>query len=158
MKGFSPKRSFTYLELLVVLIIIGIVAGVSIPRFRSTFDNFELENFAKNIFYLSQHLQAEAITQKNIYCLNISLESKEFWGTARSAQDGAFRKLAGRFSRHYKAPENCEISLEPAGQAEIFFFPDSSSGIGESKITFKNSYGREFSLIIEGSSGAIKIQ
>lgn len=148
----------TFIELLVVIIIIGILASVSIPNFRKTLDNLVLENFVKDIYYLTRYLQTSAISQGNIHCLNINKEKTpvEFWATYQSENERgekAFRAVIGKFGKIHQAPEDVVIS---ADKTDIYFYPDGS--INETTINFENRYNHKISLIIKGASGVIKIE
>lgn len=150
-------NAFTFIELLIVVIVIGILIGVSIPQFRKTFDNFELENFVKDIYYLSRYLQGRAIGEEKICCLNIALEKKELWATYKG--EGEFKKIEGKFGKNYKFPERVNVTLNPMGQSEItsiYFYPDGS--IDRITITFENRHKKQVSLIVKGAAGVIQIQ
>lgn len=153
----SRTKALTFIELLIVIVIIGILVGISIPQFRKTFDNFELENFVKDIYYLSRYLQASAISQAKIHYLNIARAEGKFWATYKVEDE--FKNIEGRFGKIYMAPKGVIISIDQAHQPEkegIYFYPDGS--IDEIKIDFENRHNHKVSLIIQGAVGDIKIQ
>lgn len=153
--AFGKKQNaITFIELLVVVIIIGILFGASIPQFRNTFDNLELENFVKDIYYLSHYLQGSAIGQSKIYYLNINKEEGKFQAFYKEGDE--FKNIEGRFGKTYKTPQTASISTDPPDKNGIYFYPDGS--IDKIKIALKNQYGRELSLIIKGAAGEIQIQ
>jgi len=141
-----------------VIIIIGVLVGVALPQFRKTFDNLELENFTKDIYYLTGYLRESAISQGKVYCLNFASERKEFQVTYR--KEGAFEALKGKFGKIYIVPQGVTIFIDsPEGAQEtksIYFYPDGS--IDKATIIFENRYGRRISLIIPGAGGEIKVQ
>jgi len=151
--GFKKtKKAITFIELVIVITIIGILIGISIPQFKKTFDNFELENFVKDIYYLSRYLQASAISQGKIHYLNIDPGEGRFWATYK--ENAEFKKIQGKFGNIYKTPKEVIISTDKAG---IYFYPDGS--MDEITIKFMNrQYKNKISLIAKGASGDIKIQ
>lgn len=147
------ERGITFIELLLVILIIGVLAGVSVPQFRKTLDNFELENFTKDIFFLCRYLQGSAIGQGKIYCLNIDRDKAEFRATVKVGTD--FKPAEGRFGRVYRAQGVTSVSLFPVDRTAVYFYPDGS--IDNVTITFENKEAQKNSLVIAGVSGVIKI-
>lgn len=148
------QDAITFIELLLVILIIGILAGISIPQLRKTFDNFELENFVKDIYYLNRYLQASAIGRGRIQCLNIIQDEGKFWATYK--ENDKPQKIEGRFGKDYKAPEGTVVFIEPPERTTIYFYPDGS--IDKVKITLENRHKRQISIATQGIIGDIKIQ
>jgi Tfp pilus assembly protein FimT len=148
--------AFTFVELLIITIVIGILISVGIPRFSSTFDNFRLQGFSKDIFYLARFLQASAISQGKIYYLNVDKEKQELTATCKDKDSDEWQKAPGRFGRVYKAPGNIDVKVEPEDKSGIYFYPDGSSD--KVSIIFTDQYKRQVSLIAKGGVSGIKIQ
>lgn len=147
------QNAVTFIELLIVIAIIGIISAVSIPQFKKTFDNLEFENFVKDIYYLSRYLQGSAVGQGQIYYLSINKDKGEFSATYR--QDNELKNIEGRFGKVYRVPRGIIISTDPPDETGTYFYPDGS--IDKIKITFRNQQ-KEISLIIKGAAGGIQIQ
>lgn len=160
----KSKQALTFIELFVVIIIIGILIGVSIPHLKKTFDNFELENFAKDIYYLTHYLQTSAISQGKIFCLNINQDEGIFCATYKENDEAESnsepKKIEGRFGRDYRPPEGASIFTEPLTEplevTTICFYPDGSKD--KIMITLKNRHEKEITLSIKGAAGEIQIQ
>ena len=151
------RAGLTFIELLIIVIIIAVLSGLSLPKIKNTFDRLEFDSFLKDIYALCRYLQASAVTRGKIYCLNLNSENDppEFFATFKLDQD--FQKLPDRFGKVYKAPRGVTIvSLEPEGKKEIYFYPDAS--IDSITMTFKSRADRQAALIIKGTSGTIQIQ
>lgn len=145
---------FTLVELILVVVIIGILIGVSAPQLRKALGNFELESFVKDIYCLALYLQASAVSQTKIYCLNIDTDNAAFRATCKIGEQ--FQDLAGRYAKLYKAPSGTAINLEPPDKTAVYFYPDGS--VDKITISFANKYEKQYSLIMQGASGEIKIQ
>lgn len=152
----NRPKAITFVELLIVIIIIGILASASIPKFKKTFDNLELEKFVKDIYYLSRYLQGSAIGQGKIYCLKIDKDKVEFQATYKEDEDNEFKNFPGRFGKIYKAPLGIIISIDPPDATGTYFYPDGS--VDKITITLVNQHKTEVSLIIKGAAGEIQIK
>lgn len=150
----NKVRCFTFLEMLVVIIIIGIITAVSTPQFRKTFDNLALENFVKDIYYLIRYLQASAIQEAGVYYLNINKDKAEFRGLYKEGAE--FKTPEGRLGKVYKAPAGVTISLEPPEKTGVYFFPDGS--IEKVTIILENLHKKQFSLVARGLSSGIEVK
>jgi type II secretory pathway pseudopilin PulG len=133
------NSAVTFIELLLVIIIIGILLGVSMPNLRITLDNFALENFVKDIYSFSLYLQSSAISQARPHCLNID------------QGEGVIRDSY----KSYKIPAGVEVLLEPADKNKICFYPDGAAD--KASIKFTNRQRKELSLVIQGGWGGIKM-
>ena len=143
-------RAFTFVELILVVALIAVLATLSIPQFRKTADNFALDSFSKDIYYLCRYLQAEAIAQSVVLCLRFSLE--------RDGLQAAYldKPLTGRYGKVYKFPAGVEAIILPNNEGGIYFYPDGSTD--EVTITFKNRHERQVTLVMQGAAGEIKMQ
>lgn len=152
----SGARAITFIELLVVVIILSVFIGVSAPQFRKSFEGFEAENFIKNIYYLASYLQNSAISQGRIYCLNIAPGEGKFWVTNKIGD--RFEPSKERFTKASQAPGGLKISFVPdkAEQASIYFYPDGS--VEQITIAFEDKYSKKVYLDIKGTMGGIKIR
>lgn len=146
---------FTLVELLVVIVILGIVVGVSIPRLRDALDNIKLESFIKDVYYLSRYLQGSAIGENNIYYLDIAKDRGEFYASYKT-EKGAFQPMEGRLKGPLKAPDETLIYIDPPDAEGVYFYPDGSAS--PITVTFKNKHEKEISLAIKGAAGDIRIR
>lgn len=150
----NRRNSFTLIEILFVIVIVGILTALAVPGFRRTFENMQQYNFAKDMRHLSIYLQSSAISMGKVYCLNIDAANGKI--LANYAQDGELKGLDGRFGRTYAVPLGNTVSIEGADKQSICFYPDGY--IDNATIIIENQRGNKVSLIIKGLTGDIKIQ
>jgi type II secretion system protein H len=147
------KEGFSFVELFIVIIIIGTLTAAAVPRFKKTYDRFEFENFSKNIYYLIQYLQNSAIVEKKIYYLNIDKEKAEF--SASRLENGEVTALKGRFAKVFKAPEASKVDIEPETEY-ICFFPNGK--IDGFSIIFTDKFGKNIIIDTKNINNDIRIQ
>lgn len=145
------QAAFSFIELMLVAVIIASLAGLAVPRLRAALAKYELENLVKNTYYLSFYLQSSAVSQERIYCLDLDPPA----GLIRPVyKDGAsFKRVSGRFGRISKAPANIRLYAQ---KKTICFYPDASTD--KEKIDFENDQADKMSLVFEGANGAIQIE
>ena len=119
-------RSFTLVELLLVVILLGLVAALAIPNFNPAFTKFQLQETGKNITYLMRYAQSRAVMTKKTHQLVFDEERSAYWLLQeREDPDGesrqSFEMVPGRYGRSFQIPK--EISVEVQDQP-IRFYPD----------------------------------
>lgn len=154
----KKHRAFTFIELLIVIAIIGIMAGITMPNLKRTYSNFEIESFVKDISYLAKYLQSNSISYNKFHRMDITLndDCAGFQGLTRE-KENEFIPIKGRFGEIYQSPAGITIfSIEPSGRTSIFFYPDGS--LDKADIVFKNKYGKEVKLVLKGTGSSIQVK
>ena len=117
------KKGFTFIELMLVVITVGIILGFSIPLFRRTLINLQLENLTQSIAKLMKYGQERAIVERARYRINFDFDEGKYWLTMESdsLSPTKFQKVGGRFGRIYEVPNG--ISIEGT-ENKLTFYPD----------------------------------
>jgi prepilin-type N-terminal cleavage/methylation domain-containing protein len=78
---------YTLIELIVVLILLGLMLGLTVPRFRQALLSDSLDATALRLIGLVQDLRERAISEQVVYVLHIDIPSRKIWAFANSASE-----------------------------------------------------------------------
>lgn len=120
LRPFSFSRKWrltvgiTFIELLLVILLVVILAGVSYPVLRNNFYGMQLPVFSKRLQALFIHLRERAIVERKVVYLTFEDSNKKY------------RVNIGNESRTietFSVPEKVNVETE---QEQIAFYPDGS--------------------------------
>lgn len=75
----SGTKGFTLIELSVILILIGIVMVLAMPRFQAGIVSDELKTTTRKMIALIKGLRDEAVRDHKVCFLHFDLESNKYW-------------------------------------------------------------------------------
>ena len=153
MGGFYIKRTvrkgFTLIEILLVVVLLGIIAGAAFPSLGKSYTMMRLQVEANDLSYAMRYAQGKAIAEKRkhrlefnsdfskYFILEDSGNDVEFEGDEDSSYvDGEYRRFSGRRGRTFKIAE--DITVDAAKQS-VEFYPDGSI----EKIQVNLCYGKK---------------
>lgn len=144
------KNGFTFIELILVVLIIAALVGISLPRFRKAFNNLQLNNFASELQDQLTFWQERAIIEKKPIVLKIDSEDPK--------NKKYYTQFMGTETRikSYGIPSGITVGFEPA---EIIFYPDAGinqAGAGQASIILSNSDEEKIILSTQGVFGGFK--
>ena len=137
------KKAFTFIELLIVVVILGIFIRIAIPSFRKTFQNQQLKIFTQELQSLINYLHGRSIVEERIVYLSIDNEKKEY---------GIGIKGNSVRLKTYQMPSDIKVVAEAE---EILFYPDGS--IDPVNLTISNLGQEGIILTTKGVFGGAKI-
>ncbi len=147
------RNSFTLVELLLVVIILGVFAGLAVPSFRKTYYNQELSNAASNVAFLMRYAQGRAVAERANYRLNFDEENKSCWLEKKSSSgENVFERISSGFARGIIFPAGIKVSpeLKPVG-----FYPDGK--IDSVKIYLERKNTAAFTISTQGHIGYVEV-
>jgi len=81
-KTFSRAKGYTLIELIVVLVLIGLMLVLVVPKFRQAVLSDSLDATALRIIGLVQDLRERAISNQVSYKLHLDIRGKKLWAFA----------------------------------------------------------------------------
>jgi general secretion pathway protein H len=153
-------KGFTFIELTVVLVLIGLVFTITMPRFRDQILSDTLKSTTRKMMYKIMDLRNEAISEHKAYFLVFDLESNRYWV---EYEDITPEDLA-------HARENADAFPEGVRVLDIWFKGKGKEMTGETTIKFtRQGYvqqsvihlgsedGRKFTLVLSPFLGRVKV-
>jgi len=142
---------FTFVELLIVVILLSVVSALSIPNFRNTYYNFLLSDTSHNLTYLMRYAQASAIAERANFRLNFDSEYNKYWLTKSTEEEGDFVRISGKFGKAFDLSDNIAVK---ADSMTINFYPDGK--IDRTSIYLSNVNDKFYTITTEGQSGYVQ--
>lgn len=143
------KDGFTFLEILIVIIVLGVIAGFSIPRFHETFNNLQLKMAAYDLAQFFQYSQGEALREGRTH--KIVLDGQAYW-IMKENDEEEFERISGRWGRNNLINNNIEVISE---KNEIYFYPEGR--IDRMEINLKRGE-KTYILTTKERQGYVEIQ
>ena len=72
-------NGFTLLELVLVLLLMGLIAGLTLPFVVSTLDRIKLQSEVRQISSAIQFTRSEAISRKTLFIFNVDIDKSQYW-------------------------------------------------------------------------------
>ena len=136
-------KGFTFVELLLVIIVIGALLAISLPNIRKTFNNLRLDNFSRELQAFMNYLHERSVVEEKIIYLNLDNDKKEIWAQIQDEQS-QLKTLV--------LPDGMKIESE---KKQILFYPDGS--IDNATIEVVNLDKQKVSLTTKGVFGGVKL-
>ena len=153
-------RGFTFIELTVVILLIGLIMGITMPRFRYALLTDHLKSTTRKLNAIIKTLRDEAIREQVTYTLHFDLESDRYWieSSAMNEEERAQTKKQAK-----SLPSGVRVM-------DVWYRDKGKKMTGETTIRFsKKGYvqpavihlvsedDREFTLVLSPFLGRVKI-
>jgi prepilin-type N-terminal cleavage/methylation domain-containing protein len=152
-------KGFTFIEITVVMILIGVMASISLPKIRHAILTDKLKSSARKMIGLIGSLRNDAIREQKAFYLHVDLEANRFW----TDSEGMLEEE--RLSANEKAvslPEGInllDVWFRGKGKKQdgVVVIRFSKKGyVQESAIHLSSDDGRQFTLLLSPFLGKIK--
>jgi len=123
------QTGFTLVELILVVFILSIIAGLTMPNFSHMYEGIQLKKAAEDLAYMMRYAQSRAIIKNKELRLEFDSAQSKFWLTqesessrADSQPEGrAFKKVSGRLGQIRTLPQKIIFNT---GSPTVSFYPD----------------------------------
>jgi type II secretion system protein H len=116
------RKGFTLLELIFVMLIVSIIAGLAVPSLRGFLLGRKSADAAAQLIALSQYARTQSASSGSVYRLNVDAQSRTYW--LSSQRGAAFQELGNEFGRRFSLPDDTTPEWQGDAREFIEFFPD----------------------------------
>ena len=124
----KKPNGFTLLELILVLLLMGLIAGLTLPFVGSTLDRITLQSEVRQIASAILFARSEAVSRKTIFTININSEKNRYWLEIPKEKEISQSKQIGETVKVIGFETTYETRTE--GIFRIFFYPRGNSSGG----------------------------
>lgn len=154
----APRsRGFSLIEMIIVLIIIGLMTMVVMPRLGKTLQNLEVRGAAKRISGILRYCRSESVNKSRIYSASFDTTSR-LLSVQSTEEEGK-----SRVERSYTLPEEIQVEKIDPGKTLLEssfptfeFYPNGGSNGGTALIRRVES--RAYLIQIDSLTGTVKVE
>jgi len=148
------RRGFTFIELIFVVTLLAILAAVTVPQFRRSFDSLVLQNFVSDFTSFAMYAQAKAVSGGSETSVDLNLPQKLLLTEDHlKYQDASGGNVDQWVTGKVKAiPDTVSVDLKN-GTGKIVFYPDGTSDSADFEINGK--YGGKYSVSVDPGTGYV---
>lgn len=158
MKG-RDNVGFTFIEILMVIVILGVFVAMATPHFRNTYFELELASQARSLAKFLTYAEERAVVEGKAYQFEIDPVERRYWLTAevekeQEGEEGThFARIEGRYGRTVTLPNSITVASD---KGRILFYPDGSSD--PFSLSLKDQEGRELVLKNGKPFGVVRVE
>lgn len=164
----GDARGFTLLELVLVVVVLSILAGLVVPQMAGSFPGVRVGKAAERVFAAAREARAHAALRglRTRLILDTDPAPQQFWLEEERSPltaPGVWTELADREDRHDELPDGVAFvgvrvwdeDLPGSGRHEILFKPDGSAD--DTRIALAADSGEQRVVDIRGVTGRVRI-
>lgn len=152
------NNGFTLLELILVLFLTGLIAGLALPFVVSTLERVKLQSEARQIASALQFARSEAVSKKSLFTFNANIDQNRYWlAIPKEKEVKQSKTLDGSVRiRDYQGAEDTLTE----GSFIINFYPrgNSSAGTIHLQSSAAESDAPVYAIIIDPITGKPKVR
>ncbi|MBL7031790.1 MAG: prepilin-type N-terminal cleavage/methylation domain-containing protein [Nitrospira sp.] len=149
----SKKNGFTLIELIIVLFMIGIVAGLAGIYIGKDTGSLDLKKFTREVASVMRYARNHAVTEKKIYCFVIDKDDRRL---RLYSEDTDYTNVTLVMDKDI--PEELDINMPGIAREALYveFFPlgNTSGGV----IEIMNAKGSSFFISVNRVTGKLVVE
>jgi prepilin-type N-terminal cleavage/methylation domain-containing protein len=107
------RTGFTVIELLLVILIVGTMAGLSAPKFRGSYERLRLTESANSLRGAIRVARELAITEGVTHRVTLDVVDRSYWVERQSTDEMRYEKAQGRWGRAHRLANGIELAATP---------------------------------------------
>ena len=115
------QRGFSLLELLLVVVILGVIAGLTVPNFAPAYSHVLIKKTADDMAFAMRYAQVQAVTKNKKYQLQFDDSYMQYWLTRAGQDEESFERLQGKMGRTFVVADGITVRAE---NPTVAFFPN----------------------------------
>lgn len=155
----NDTKGYTLIELAIVIVLIGMMLAVSIPRFRYSLLTDNLKSVTRRLIGVVKEIRNDAVREQKPYFLYFDLDANKVWVESQGMGQEERKMIR---ERAYTLPQDTRImdiwrkdgGKQAHGQVAIRF--TKKGYVQHTAIHLGAEDGRKFSLILSPFLGTIK--
>lgn len=167
-EGVGRRAGFTFLELLVVVIIVGVISASVLPVFSSSFASLRVRNAKADLMAAIAHAQECAVRESTPYRFNLDPESRSYWITRYKSgvgEEEVFERVPDKWGQETALPDALEVSrpkMRKDRETKAFYlqcYPNGACDMASISVTTKGR-GRASKFTFEtlGALGQFEVK
>ena len=154
-------KAFTLIEIIVVVLLIGIIMSITIPRFIDL-DDLHMKSQARRLSSLFRYVYSEAVTTGRSYRVCFDIDREAYW-VEMADDSGQFTEFADTLTRKENLSEGIEfedIAMPDAGkitEGRVFCYFYPRGLVDGLTIHLRNQRGNALSLMVDTWTAEVDI-
>ena len=149
----TERNGFTLIELIIVLFLLGIAAGLAGLYIGKGTGSLELKKFTKEVSAVMRYARSHAVSEKKIYCFVIDRDEQKL---RLYSEDTDYTNIILVKDREIPGDLNVDLLGKGREAAYVEFFPGGNTTGGVIEIT--NSKGSRFLIMVNRITGKLKVE
>lgn len=163
----NPRRGFTMIEIIVVVVIIAVMFTVSFPSLRAVNDNNRLRSSVRELSNLMKYARSEAVFNSRTTEVFLDTEKHEFWLDLRKPNEktGRYNPKDPKTTMERKRELETKVQFDSVtaldnnilsgGIIAFDFYPDGTASPG--LVTLRNNRDLRYTVEVIKPTGSVKI-
>lgn len=147
---FFLKKSFTLIELLIVVILISLIAALSLPQVKKAYESIQLKQAALDLSALMRYAQGRSISRQEH--LRIQFDPDFLQYRVVKVENAEEQKIDGRMGRTFSI--HPDISVE-SSELGISFYP--SGAMDKIRVYLTGQNGRTYTISTKEIRGRVQV-